>query len=236
MKKKIVLLISVIILTIIAFFGYRYYEKLKIEKFVLPETEVDDLIYEEPITNLQAEYQNDDIKGVLYIENTDFSTPVVQGKDNDFYLKHLPDKSYFSGGSVFFDYRIDIESSPKTLVFGHSSQSRDYPIETIEEYENPDFYEEHKYIYLDTKEEHKKFLVIGYYIETSDWNYMQVDFKNEEDINNHYQYLLSKTFYNTGEKLNGNDKILIIQTCSTNKEYKKYAKKYFLLLAKKIDN
>ena len=36
--------------------------------------------------------------------------------------------------------------------------------------------------------------------------------------------------------LSKNDNILIMQTCSNNQEYKNYAKKYLLVISKRIDN
>ena len=46
--------------------------------------------------------------------------------------------------------------------------------------------------------------------------------------------LKDKSFYDTGVDINSTDEILILQTCSHHKDYKKYKKKYLLIVAKKI--
>ncbi len=189
--------------------------------------------YKEKITSLKKEYQNDDVKALLYIEGTSFKEVVVQGKDNNFYLSHLPNREKNIVGSVFIDYRVDIENTKKIIIYGHSSPSFVVPIMIIENYENEDYALKHPYIYLDTEKESKKYKVITSTIETSDWTYMKLDFKDNKELQNHYDYLLNKGFYQV-EGLDSNDEILIIQTCSTNKKYKNYNKKYFLVIAKKV--
>ena len=44
--------------------------------------------YSDVITKVREEYNNNDIKGILEIENTDYIVPVLQGSDNDYYLNH----------------------------------------------------------------------------------------------------------------------------------------------------
>ena len=60
------------------------------------------------IKNYQDKFNNTDIIAELSIENTDLLTPVAKGNDNEFYLHHLLDKSKNELGSVFLDYRNNI--------------------------------------------------------------------------------------------------------------------------------
>lgn len=236
MKKKAWILV-IIILLILAILGYYKYKLITSgNSYIIDDNQVvfDEEKYTEPVTSLKEEYHNNDIKAVLYIENTDFITPVVQTTDNDYYLKHLPDKSYNINGSVYFDYRIDIENTQKYLIYGHSSLDYDLPIEVIEKYKDKTFYDNHKYIYIDTEKDEKKFIVIGAYVETSNWEYTKVKFDTPEETKKHYDFLLSNSFYDTGIEITGNDNMLIIQTCATLPEYQKYSNKYFLLMAKEI--
>ena len=231
MKKKTKFLIVIIFFLISFYISFDVIDKKPIiinePKIIQKEK------YEEQITSLKDKYQNDDVKAMLSIENTSFSSVIVQGTDNSYYLNHLPDKTKNIIGSVFIDYRIDIENTKKILIYGHSSPSFTIPIMIIENYENKDYALKNPYIYLETEKEKKKYQVIGTTIETNDWTYMKLDFKDEEELQKHYDYLLSKSFYKL-DSLNAKDEILIIQTCSTNKKYKNYQKKYFLVIAKKI--
>ena len=46
------------------------------------------------------------------------------------------------------------------------------------------------------------------------------EFKTKEEWLNHLTKLKKKSMYDTGIEVNGNDRILILQTCSTKQEYK----------------
>ena len=48
--------------------------------------------------------ENEDTVGWIKIEGTNINYPVVQGKDNDYYLKHDYNKNNNSAGWIFMDY------------------------------------------------------------------------------------------------------------------------------------
>ena len=78
--------------------------------------------------------------------------------------------------------------------------------------------------------------ILSVYIETSDFTYMNMNFDNEEDYFMHITKLKDKSLYPTNVNLNGNDDILILQTCSNHKDYQKYSKKYLLVIARRVLN
>ena len=67
-------------------------------------TEIDDFDYQALL------YENADCIGWLKIEGTDISYPVVQGKDNEFYLHHDFQKNYTICGTLMLDCRNDIDA------------------------------------------------------------------------------------------------------------------------------
>ena len=75
--------------------------------------------YEVNFTNLLS--KNNDTIGFINVKNTLINYPVVQGRDNNYYLKHSYDKKLNSGGWVFMDYRNNIsELSDNTIIYGHA--------------------------------------------------------------------------------------------------------------------
>lgn len=236
--KKIIIFFAILVLLNLCFLkGYDYYNYKKINKFILPDNtseKTNEDEYIEQITALKNKYNNSDVVGILTVTNTDFRVPIVQAKNNNYYLYHLPDKTSNYQGSIFLDYRVDIYNSKKLLIYGHSSEKYELPIEIIEEYYNKDFYDKHKYIELDTINEPLKYEIFSIYVETSDFDYTKVDFSNDEEWLEHLNKLKQKSLYDTGIYINKDDKILIIQTCSTLSEYKNYNKKFFLVIAKLV--
>ncbi len=64
--------------------------------------------------------ENSDICAWLHIPSISVSYPVLQGENNNTYLRHLPDGTYNVGGSIFIDERCKNDfTSPVTVVYGH---------------------------------------------------------------------------------------------------------------------
>ena len=173
--------------------------------------------------------------GVLEIPNSGYSTVIMQGDDNKYYLNHDEDGNKKSDGVPFLDYRVNIDTSRKLIIYGHSSRYSDMPFNTLENYYNEDYYNKHKIIILKTKKEKYKYEIFSVYTETSDWGYTKVGFKTLKEYLDHINELASRSIYKSDIKLTEKDKILILQTCSTNKDYKKYKKKYLLVIGRKVD-
>ena len=77
--------------------------------------------YEEIVNNVKEEYKNDDIVGILEINNTDYIVPLLQGLDNDYYLNHNFNKEYNIAGWIFADYRNKFDNTDKNIViYGHN--------------------------------------------------------------------------------------------------------------------
>ena len=63
---------------------------------------------------------NSDIVGWLRIDDTDINYPVLQGKDNDYYLARNYKREWATAGSVFIDYRNTVDLSDDfTIIYGH---------------------------------------------------------------------------------------------------------------------
>lgn len=187
------------------------------------------------IANLQEEYKNKDIKAELRISNTSFKTPIPQSVNNEYYYRRLPNKSHSIIGSTFLDYRTKLNESRVLIIYGHNSSKYDMPFKVLENYYDEDYYEKHKYIELVTSDGIKKYEVFSVYVETSDFSYYtDIEFENNNKFLNHINKLKDKSFYDTGVSLNKDDNILILQACSTHKNYKKYKNKFVLIISREV--
>lgn len=181
-----------------------------------------------------SKYNNNDIKGVLYIPDTKILEPIVQTSNNDYYLNRDLYKKKDTRGSVFLDYRVSINLGRKNLIYSHNSNIHDVPFKELEKYYEKDYYSKHKYIYLKDEKSTIKYLIFSIYVETSDWTYTKIKFNTDEEWLEHLKYLKNNSWYDTEVNIDSNDQILILQTCSHHKKYKKYKNKYLLIIAKKI--
>ena len=241
MKKHKKIFLSIIVLIFIGSLTFIFYKNknqndfkqfMIVDKTNNIEEKLD--IYKEEITSLQEQYNNTDIVGTLEIDGTDYKVPVVQGTDNKFYLKHLPNKDYSIMGSIFLDYRVNINSSRKILIYGHNSAKIDMPFKILENYYDIDYIKNHPYVIIKTKEKIRKYEIFSLYVAVADYKYMNVLFTDNE-YKEHVDYLKNKSMYNIETNMKNDDNILILQTCSTHKDYLKYKKKYLVIAFHEIN-
>jgi len=238
MKKsiKIIIILLIPILVLTTVFIYKNNKEKEFDKFLLVDEKKEESIkYQEQITKLQQEYNNEDIVGTLEIINTDYKVPVVQGDDNKFYLKHLPNKEYSIMGSIFLDYRVNINASRKLLIYGHNSSVYDMPFKILENYYDENYIKEHPYVIIKTKDNVRKYEIFSIYIALTDYKYMNVNF-DENSYKEHIKYLREKSMYEINTEMKDDDNILVLQTCSTHKDYQKYKKKYLVISFHEIKN
>ena len=69
---------------------------------------------------------NSDSKGYIRQDNGEYiDNPILQTKDNDYYLTHLADHKKSSVGAIFIDYRIaDGLNAKNCIIYGHNMGSR----------------------------------------------------------------------------------------------------------------
>lgn len=69
---------------------------------------------------------NSDSKGYIRQDNGEYiDNPILQGKDNDYYLTHLADHKKSSVGAIFIDYRIaDGLKAKNCIIYGHNMGTR----------------------------------------------------------------------------------------------------------------
>lgn len=169
-------------------------------------------------------YSNNDIIGKLIIDGTKIDTLLVKSTNNEYYLNHSINKEYDIKGSVFVDYRTNLNSK-QINIYGHNSKEYELPFKELEKYKSKEFYEEHKLIKLWDGKETFYYEIFSIQIVSSNSNHMNIEPMNlEKHIDE-----LNKSIYETNNKATVKDKILVLQTCD-------YSKKdsYLLIIAKKV--
>lgn len=235
----IIILLVMLIVSILTFNIYKYNNTLK-NKTINSNTievnyEINKIDYEEELNKVRNKYNNNDIVGILSNSDDTLNEIVMQSTDNDYYLEHTVYHESNWRGQTFLDYRNDINNSDKLIIYGHNSNYYNLPFKVLENYYNKSYYDENKYLYLQTNLNKYKYEIFSVYVEVSDWDYYnKMKFNTKDEYYNHILKLKNKSMYDTNVLVNKDDKILIIQTCSTKKEYSNYENKFLLIIAKRV--
>lgn len=235
----IIILLVMLIVSILTFNIYKYNNTLK-NKTINSNTievnyEINKIDYEEELNKVRNKYNNNDIVGILSNSDDTLNEIVMQSTDNDYYLEHTVYHESNWRGQTFLDYRNDINNSDKLIIYGHNSNYYNLPFKVLENYYNKSYYDENKYLYLQTNLNKYKYEIFSVYVEVSDWDYYnKMKFNTKDEYYNHILKLKNKSMYDTNVLVNEDDKILIIQTCSTKKEYSNYENKFLLIIAKRV--
>ena len=186
------------------------------------------------ISSLVEKYNNTDIIGALEIENANYLTPIVQTKDNNYYLNHLLDKRKDFMGAPYLDYRLDIDNSKKLLIYGHNAASYETPFRILMNYYDEEYLDHHSHIILTTKDRVRIYEAFSIFTETEDFSYYEKIKFNDETYVEHLNMLKSKSIFDIESTLDKDTNILLLQTCSTHPDYIRNKYRYFIVAYKEI--
>ncbi len=91
---------------------------------------------------------NPEIIAWIRIPDTKIDYPVVQGTDNEYYLKHTFKKTEHVAGSIFLDKDNSPDfSNRKTILYGHNMKDGSM-FQGLHKYESESYLQEHNKVYL----------------------------------------------------------------------------------------
>ncbi|MBU7318489.1 class B sortase [Paenibacillus sp. SM 69] len=156
---------------------------------------------------------NPDVVGWIRIGNTAIDYPVVQGKDNAYYLNRNYKGEEASAGSIFLDFRNDIgKAQPNTVIYGHRMKDGSM-FSDLKKFLKDDFFKENLTFQYDTLYHSYRAEIFSVYPATADLNYIQTGFGNEQEYAAFLQSLQERSLYKTDAVLGAEDRILTLSTC-----------------------
>lgn len=156
---------------------------------------------------------NEDIVGWINMEDTMIQYPIVQSRDNAFYLTRNYLKNDTRAGSIFMDYRNDVlHESPNTVVYGHRMRDGSM-FAGLTNYLKKDFFNEHRTFQYDTLYQSYEAEIFAVYETTVDFDYIQTDFQDLGEYAHYLQAVRKKSIYQTKTDVSTDDLILTLSTC-----------------------
>lgn len=185
--------------------------------------------------------KNPDIAGWVQIEGTQINYPVVQGRDNDYYLTHNFNGKKERHGVPFMDYRNGIKTlNVNTVLHGHNMKSDNQMFAELKYYykgkDALNFYRQHPIIKFDTvyKEmEWKIFAVFTANTNPSNGDvfpyYEFIAPETIDEFNDFMWEVRNRSIFNIPVDVEITDRILTLSTC-----YYEYNGQRLVVMARKL--
>ena len=156
---------------------------------------------------------NSDVVGWLYCEDTPINFPVVQGEDNDYYLRRMIDKTWNSSGTLFVDYRNANDfTDGNTVIYGHNMKNKGM-FGTLSNYKEQSYFEEHPVMWLLTPEANYKVELVAGYVTSSTSGIYSFGL-SEEDIFALVEEAIRQSTFLSDFQTSQGDEFLTLSTCS----------------------
>lgn len=162
---------------------------------------------------------NSDIKGWIMVPGADISYPIVQGKDDDFYLTHSIEGKEDPFGSIFLGCGHD-ESflNSHSLIYGHNMEGH-MMFANLNCYENREFLEECPEFIITTPE--RQFVYEIFSVEQAGENSPAFGYGYEtgsKEYKAQLETLKRNSIYETGIFPNEQQKMVTLVTCNSRLE------------------
>lgn len=169
---------------------------------------------ENPIDFTSLRSINHDIIGWLEMEALDISYPIVQGKDNDFYLHHTFRGEYNFAGSIFLDY---LNKPPfmqrNTIVYGHNMRIGTM-FGLLRRYSEQETYDKSPYFWIYTPTKIYKYEIFAASVVGTYSDSYKITFANAKEFLDFVDAGKSQSAVKTDVDVGAVDTVVTLSTCT----------------------
>ena len=167
-----------------------------------------------PAVNFEKLWKtNGDVVAWIYAPGTAINYPVVQGTDNEYYLKRMLDGRSNGAGTIFMDCRNDAAMTDfNTILYGHNMKNGSM-FGYLTRYRNQGWYDTHPVMWLVTPEETYKIDVLaGRTVKADDAAY--TIYNSEETFQAWLEDFVSKSDFRSETAVEDAAQIVALSTCT----------------------
>lgn len=158
---------------------------------------------------------NPEIVGWLIVDDTDISYPVVQGPDNDKYLKIAYDGTKSNSGSIFMNSNNAPDlTNCHTLIYGHHMRDNSM-FGKLMLFEDPEYLKSHRYFTIYNEFGTYRYEIFSAYVTFSASFVYHTYFEYSWDFYDFLEKSKESSIVDMGVELTENDKIVTLSTCTS---------------------
>lgn len=182
----------------------------------VPEAVEEDPVMEElaalDIAALQA--VNADVLGWIRIPDTKIDYPLLQGDDNDYYLKHTWKGGKNTTGSIFLEYQSSPELTDfNTIIYGHNMNNGSM-FAGLRQFAYEKHLKQHPYVYIATGDGVYRYEIFSTYRADVEGDAYTLVFPEDADRQDFLDMAVEYSKFDTGIHPAVTDRIVTLSTCS----------------------
>ena len=180
-----------------------------------------------PMVPLEVDFDrllevNDEIVGWLYCQDTQINYPVVQGSDDEFYLKHNFKKEPQNAGSIFVEAmnRPGFADS-NTVIYGHQMNDGSM-FDALGSWAEQEFYEAHPVMWLLTPEASYQVVLFSGYTTAALSDTYTVFTGPCRQLEEYLEQCAANSDFEAQVELDAGEKYITLSTCAYDFENARY--------------
>ncbi len=171
-------------------------------------------VFKNPIDFEELQHINEDVIGWIRIQKTDIDYPIVQSKDNEYYLHKDINKKYSTCGWIFMDYKnTNTFIDKNTVLYGHNIKSgiMFYDLQKILDNKLGN----NIVIEIFTPIEKLEYRVYSCYMESPEDYATKSNLVEEDDLQEYINEMLNRTQIPYNIVPDKTDKLITLSTCDS---------------------
>ena len=157
---------------------------------------------------------NRDTAGWIRFENLGISYPIVQGKDNDYYLCHTFYRKENKCGSIFIETQNQKDfSDQNTFVYGHNMKDKSM-FAKLNELKQEEVFRENAEFYIDTPKGVNCYQIFSCHVAPLESDSFRYQFQGKEDYAEWQKNVKECSLYETGVEPKKEQKTVTLMTCT----------------------
>ena len=161
--------------------------------------------------------KNSNTVGWVFVNNTNINYPVLQGKNNSYYLSVSFEEKYSDAGWIFMDYRNHSDLSDRnTVIYGHSRKNMSL-FGTLRNVVKKSWYSESEnyVVKYSTPTENTLWQVFSTYTIKAEDYYITTSFDSDSEYEKWIKEMKQRSVFDYKTTVNKNDKVLTLSSCYT---------------------
>ena len=157
---------------------------------------------------------NPDVIGWILIPDTVINYPLMQGEDNEYYLKRTWDEKKNAVGSIFLEYLSSPDLTDfNTIVYGHNMNDGSM-FASLRKYRKQEYWQAHPYVYIRSDAGVYRYEIFSSYLAKVDSNTYGLAFPSDESKAAFLNNAILDSVIRTDVEPEPTDRVLTLSTCS----------------------